>query len=124
MPELKKGILKFGYRINFKYKGILAHSFDRFYVVTKFILPSVNDLRFLAIDFNETGDYLKEENEYSHNYKKYISDLRIYCRKIVPFAHYYKEQISSYNHTVHSILMNEISWFYLIFHRIEKKREL
>ena len=46
---------------------------------------------------------LKEENEYNHNSKEYISDLRIYCRKKVPFVHYYKAQISSYNCTVHSI---------------------
>ena len=34
MPELKKNILNFGYKINFKNKGILSHSFDGFYVVT------------------------------------------------------------------------------------------
>ena len=28
--ELQKNILKFGYGINYKYEGILAHSFDRF----------------------------------------------------------------------------------------------
>ena len=33
MSELKENILNFGYRINFKYKGMLAHSFDQFYVV-------------------------------------------------------------------------------------------
>ena len=53
MPELKKNILNFGYRINFKYEGMLVHSFDRFYMVTKFILPSVNDLKFSTIYFNE-----------------------------------------------------------------------
>ena len=31
--EFKKDILKFGYGINYKYEGRLAHSFDRFYVV-------------------------------------------------------------------------------------------
>ena len=36
-PELQKNILKIGYGINYKYEGMLAHSFDRFYVVTKFI---------------------------------------------------------------------------------------
>ena len=46
MPELKRNILNFGYRINFKYEGMLSHSFDRFYVVTKFILPTVSDLKF------------------------------------------------------------------------------
>ena len=45
-PELKKNILHFGYGINYKYEGMLVHSFDRFYVVTKFILPSIGDLNF------------------------------------------------------------------------------
>ena len=43
--ELQKSVLKFGYGINYKYEGMLAHSFDRFYVVTKFILPTLDDLR-------------------------------------------------------------------------------
>ena len=34
-PELQRNILKFGYGINYKYEGMLAHSFDRFYIVTK-----------------------------------------------------------------------------------------
>ena len=34
-PEPKKNILKFGYGIDYKYEGMLAHSFDRFYVVTE-----------------------------------------------------------------------------------------
>ena len=34
MPQLKKNVLNFGYGANFKYEGMLAHSFDRFYVVT------------------------------------------------------------------------------------------
>ena len=45
-PELKKNILNIGYRINYKYEGMLAHSFDRFYVITKFILPSIGELKF------------------------------------------------------------------------------
>ena len=42
----KENILNFGYGINYKYEGMLAHLFDRFYVVTKFILPSVGDFIF------------------------------------------------------------------------------
>ena len=40
-PELQKNILKFGYGINYKYEGMLAHLFDRFFIVTKFTLPSM-----------------------------------------------------------------------------------
>ena len=37
--ELQNNILKFGYRINYKYMGTISHSFDRFHVITKFELP-------------------------------------------------------------------------------------
>ena len=53
-------------------------------------------------------------------FKEYISDLRPYCKKIVPFVHYYRKQISSYNHTAHNILMNEIS---LILPNFPKARQ-
>ena len=50
MLEHMKNILKFDNRINFKYEGMLAHSFDRFYVDTKFILPPVSDLKFSSLN--------------------------------------------------------------------------
>ena len=56
--ELKKNILNFGYGINYKYEGMLAHSLDRFYVVTKFILPSIQDLNFLKLNYDGTCTYL------------------------------------------------------------------
>ena len=34
-PELQKNILKFGYGINYKYEGMLTHSFDRFYIIAQ-----------------------------------------------------------------------------------------
>ena len=34
MQKLKKNVLNFRYRANFKYEGMLTHSFDRFYVGT------------------------------------------------------------------------------------------
>ena len=59
-PELRKNILKFGYGINYKSEGMLAHSFDRFYVVTKFILPTVQDLKFPTLKFDDKCEYLQE----------------------------------------------------------------
>ena len=44
-PELKQNILNFGYGANFKYEGMLSHSFDQIYIVTKFELPKTKDLR-------------------------------------------------------------------------------
>ena len=44
MPELKKNVLNFGYGANFKYEGMLTHSFDRFYVVARYEMPKVEHL--------------------------------------------------------------------------------
>ena len=58
-PELQKKILKFGYGINYKYEGMLAHSFDRFYVITKFILPTLDDLKLSPIRYDRLHIYTK-----------------------------------------------------------------
>ena len=50
--ELKRNVLKFGYGINYKYEGTLSHSFNRFYVVTKFELPKVKDLKLTIISYD------------------------------------------------------------------------
>ena len=57
-PKLKKTILKFGYSIIYKYEGMLGHSFDGFYVVTKFIFPTVNDLKFSTLNFDNNCEYV------------------------------------------------------------------
>ena len=41
------------------------HSFDRFYVVTKFILPTIGDLKFSKLDFDHTCTYT--DNKYAQN---------------------------------------------------------
>ena len=64
-------------------------------------------------------DYLKEENRCDHNSKEYTTYLRLYCKKIVPFVHYYSKQIS-YNCKTHKILMNKIS---LILPNFAKARQ-
>ena len=52
--ELQRNILKFGYGINYKYEGMLVHLFDRFYIVTKFILPSIEDIKFSKLKYDNT----------------------------------------------------------------------
>ena len=106
--ELKKNISKFGYRNNYRYEGMLAHSFDRFYVVTKFILPSIEDLIFSKLNYDRTCAYLQEKNGCTAEEKKYILDLLVDCRKIKPYVDYYKQQIKSYKDTAHHIWKNEI----------------
>ena len=58
--EIQKNLLIFGYRINYKYVGTLSHSFDRFYVVTKFELPKVQDLQFTTIPHDKGCNHLDD----------------------------------------------------------------
>ena len=61
-PKLKKNILNFGYGINHKYEGMHVHSFDRFYVVTKFILSSIGELKFSKLYYDDTCAYIHNKN--------------------------------------------------------------
>ena len=101
MPELNRNIFHFGYGINFKYGGMLSHSFDRFYVVTKFILPTIKDLKFSPIDFDSECDYLNVDLDTQIHY---LPNIKNVCMKIVLFVNFNKKQIDSYNKTVLDIL--------------------
>ena len=71
-PKLKRNILNFGYGINYKYEGMLAHSFDRFYVVTKFLLSSLGNLKFSNLNFDNTCAYLDNKNAQDMETRKYM----------------------------------------------------
>ena len=107
-PELQKNILKFGYGINYKYEGMLAHSFDRFYIVTKFMLPSMGDIKFSKLNFDHTCAYMNKEYAPNTDSRKYLTELKTYCNKIKPFVSHYNNLIKSYNTTIYNILENEI----------------
>ena len=46
MPDFKKNVLNFRYGANFKYEGMLSLSFDRLYVVAKYKIPKIENLKF------------------------------------------------------------------------------
>ena len=72
---------------------MLAHSFDRFYFVTKFILSSIGDLNFLKLNFDNTCTYLDDRNTCNADTKNYLLDVLALCKKIHPYISYYKRQI-------------------------------
>ena len=74
--ELQKNILKFGYGINYKYEGMLAHSFDRFYIVTKFTLPSMGDIKFSKLNFDHTCTYMNKEYAPNMDSRKYYNRIK------------------------------------------------
>ena len=96
-PELKKNVLNFRYGVNFKYKGMLSHSFDRFYVVAKFEMPKVKDLKLMTFTFDLTCEHLNNPKSYIHCYFKH-------CQNIAPYVNFYQKQIEYYNKTANNIL--------------------
>ena len=96
-PELYKNILRFGYGVNYKYEVMLTHSFDRFYIITKFILPLIEDIKFSNLNFDDSCSYMNKEYTHNTDSHRYLTELKMYCNKIRTFVSYYTNLIKSYN---------------------------
>ena len=97
-----------------------VHSFHGFYVVTKFILPSVGDLKFSNLNYDNTCTCMDNKNAQNTETRKYMLDLRTFWKKIEPFIIYYKRLIKSYNNMAHNILENEIN---LVLPQVPRKQK-
>ena len=60
---------------------MLSHSFDRFYIVTKFELPKTEDLRLITFKFDFECSYANNANT-NTNYVKLLK----YCMKITLYV--------------------------------------
>ena len=76
---------------------MLSHSFDTFYVVMKFVLPMMEDLKFSPIEFDSNCSYLNVDINRSKILTQYLPNIRNFCKKIVPFIYFYNEQTDYYN---------------------------
>ena len=110
MPELKRNILNFGYGVNFKYEGMISHSFDQFYIVTKFEPPKTKDLGHATFKFDFECSYANHTST-NTNYAKLLK----YCMKIAPYTWLYQRQIQYYNRTAYDILTDDIGKILLKF---------
>ena len=119
--ELPNNILKFGYGINYKYMGKVSHSFDIFYIVTKFELPKVENLQFDDIPYDADCAHL--DNSRSGQIIGIIRDIKCYCVKIAPHIDYYRKQIAYYNQTATNILTNELALLLPTFPHTKQTKE-
>ena len=71
------------------------------------MLPSIGDLNFSKLNYDNTCTYLNNKNTYSTETRKHMLDLMTFWKKIEPFVIYYKRLIKSYNNMAHNILENE-----------------
>ena len=84
---------------------MLGHSFDRFYVVTKFILSTMDDLKLSEIRYDKECKYLSElDANDDKQIKTNIKDLITYCAKLRPYMAFYKMQINAHNKTAHKYI--------------------
>ena len=106
MPELKHIILRFGYGVNFRYEGMLSHSFDRFYVAMKIEIPKVLDLNLTLFQFDYNCSHVVNIEKCTNF--KIPSTIRetfnVYCKNIIPYMYLYKHQVEYYEKTVYDIL--------------------
>ena len=84
------------------------------------MLPSLGDLKFSNLNYDNTCAYLDNKNAQDMETRKYILDLKTFCKKIEPFALYYKRLIKSYNDTAHNILEKEINLLLSQILRVQK----
>ena len=90
---------------------MLAHLFHKFNLLTKFILPTMDDLKLLEIRNNKTCKYLSDlDDKDNKQIKMNIKDLITYCAKLRPYMAFYKMQINACNKTAHHILKNEVDF--------------
>ena len=115
MPELKKYVLNFRDGTNFKYEGMLAHSFDRFYVVTKFEMPKIEDLKSITFTFDFACRHLMSDKTFMQKYLKH-------CQRIVPYVRLYQKQVQYYNHAAYNTLQNEINLILLTLTESNRKK--
>ena len=88
---------------------MLAHSFDRIYVVTKFILPTLDDLTLSPIKYDKECNYLHDlDDQDNEQIKQNIKNLLLYCSTLRPYMAFYKMQIKACNNTAHYILKYEV----------------
>ena len=107
MPELKQNVLRFGYRVNLRYEGMLAHSFHRFYVVTRIEIPKVSDLNLTV--FHVSCHVTNIEKDTKFKIPDMIRDMfKVYCRNIIPYMYLYKHQVEYYEKMVYNILEKDI----------------
>ena len=102
MPELECNIFRFGYRVNFRYEGMLSHLFDRFYVITKIEIPKVSDLNLTLFQFDYNCSHVVNiEKGTKFTILSTIKEMfNVYCKNIILYMYLYKHQVEYYEKMV------------------------
>ena len=93
--------------INYKYNGLLYHNIDRVWVVTKVILPKLEDISFPDIRFDADCSFVNKVHNVQQPVKTIIQSM---CRSMKPLITLIKQKEEYYEKAIQSILKEEILW--------------
>ena len=93
--------------INYKYNGLLYHNIDRVWVVTKVILPKLEDISFPDVKFNADCSFVNKICNVHPSVKTIIQSM---CKSMKPLITLIKQKQKFYEMAIQSILKEEILW--------------
>ena len=100
---------------NFKYEVMLTHSFDRFYVVTKFKMPKIEDLKLATFTFDFAGKHLMSDRTFVQKYLKH-------CQRIVPYISLYQNRYNIITKQLITYSQNEINLILPNLNKLNRKK--
>ena len=111
--------------MNFRYEGMLLHSFDRIYIVTKIEITKISDLNLTLFQFDYNCSHVVNIEKGTRF--KILSTIKemfdVYCKNIIPYIYLYKYQVEYYEKTVYEILEKDIGLILPKFEDREYKTE-
>ena len=91
--------------INYKYNGLLYHNIDRVWVVTKVILPKLEDITFPDVKFDADCSFVNKICNANPSVKTIIQSM---CKSMKPLITLIKQKEKFYEMAIQSILKEEI----------------
>ena len=93
--------------INYKYNGLLYHNIDRVWVITKVIIPKMEEIVFPDIKFNADCSFVNKIPNAEQPVKTIIQSM---CKSMKPLITLIKQKEEYYEMAIQSILKEEIPW--------------
>ena len=93
--------------INYKYNGMLYHKIDRVWVITKVILPKLEDITFPDVKFDVDCSFVNKIHDVDPAVKTVIQSM---CKSMKPLITLIKQKEEFYEMAIQSILKEEIPW--------------
>ena len=108
-PEISQDLylnkLNMSFGINYKYNGLLHHNIDRVWVITKVVLPKLEDLFFPDIKFSPDCSFVRQLQNSRQAAKSEIESI---CKSMKPLITLLKQKEKYYESTIRQLLKEEI----------------